>query len=258
MPASTAFSTVELAAPGVLAPGRPTGLFDRGAGAAARQAVEDPPAAAGAEPGGTPFDILLPFRRLALVAARRAGCSALNRRMLAAADAQAGLAPRLLALPALGACAAALGVRIGAAVEHAGGLARRIAGAVGSAAFLQARLAGNAVGGCRRLAAPGAHSFRNARGGLAAGPLAFAGARLHRVAARPAFRPEPGIAGTARAVPFLRTLVADAALRRGRAVAAPGTKTLCNAFRSALAEAFAVALAADRRIPVGHRRPPSV
>ena len=107
---------VELAAPVVLAFGRPAGLFDRGAGAAARQAVEDRPAAAGAEPGGAALVILLPLRRLALVAARRAGRPALDGRVRAAPDAQAGLAPRLLALPALGAGAAALGVRIGAAV----------------------------------------------------------------------------------------------------------------------------------------------
>ena len=171
---------------------------------------------------------------------------------------KAGLAARLLALPALGAGAASLCFDVRAAVEHAGGLAGRIAGPVGLAARRQARLAGSAAGGSRCLAAPGAESLYGAPCRLAAGPLAPGGERSIRIPARLACCPQPGVAGAARPVPLFGTRVADAALRRGRAVAAPGTKTLCNAFRSALAEAFAVALAAHRRVSIGHRRPPSI
>ena len=217
------------------------GEAERNVGLAVERAVLAARRPAGrAQAASAAFGILLAFRRLAPVAARPAGRPALDGRMLAAADAQGGLAPRLLALPALGAGATALGVRIGAAVEHTGGLAGSIAGAVGLAARRQARLARSAVGGGRRLAAPGAETLCNALCRLAAGPLAFGGARLGGIAARLAFHPEPGVAGAARLVVLCGTRVADAALRRGRAVAASGTKTLCNAFRGAPVEAFAV------------------
>ena len=231
---------VELAAPGVLAFGRPAGLVDRGAGAAARQAVEDRPAAAGAETGGAAFDVLLPFRRLALVAARCAGRPALDGWSVPAPDAEARFAPLFLAPLALGAAAPPFGFRVRAAVELAGGLARRIAGPLGFTALLQARLAGSTVRCRLSLAASGANTLCNAPRLLAAGPLAFGGTGLVRVAARFAFRPQPGVAGAARPVPLVGTRGADAALRRGRPVSASGTKTLRNAGSRAPAEAFAV------------------
>ena len=192
------------------------------------------------------------------VAARRTGHSLVDGRILAAPYAQAGLAPRLLAFPSLGTGAAALGVVIGSAVEQAGGLARRITGAVGGVALLQTRLAGGAAGNGRRLAAPGAEALCDALRRLAAGALALEGARLIRIPARLSFRPEPGVAGAVRLVPFLGTGFAHAALRRGSPVAAPGTQPLGNAFGSALAKTFPVALAADLGISIGRRHPPSV
>ena len=107
---------VELPGARVLALRAFAGLLDDGAGATARQAVEDRSPAPGAEPVGAPFVVLLALRRLALVAARRAGRPALDRRLLAAADAEPRLAPDLLAALALEAAAPSLRFRVGAAV----------------------------------------------------------------------------------------------------------------------------------------------
>ena len=117
--------------------------------------------------------VLLALRRLAPVEARRAGRPALDRGLLAAADAESRHAPGLLAALALEASALSLRFRVGAAVLQPGRFAGGITRAIAGAALLQARLARRAALHGRRLAAFGAQARGAARFGLAVGTVAF-------------------------------------------------------------------------------------
>ena len=216
----------------------------------------DRPAAPRAAAGGFALGIQLPLRRLVLFAAWRARGSPLDGRELAAANAEAGLAPLFLAPLALGPAAAPFRFDVRPSVLQPGSLAGLVARPVRRPALLETRLAGRAAGRRRELATPGANALGVTRGPLLARPLALVVAGADRIATRFSRRAQPRVAGLAGRVAFRRATGAEAPAGLGWNLAAARAQAGGPARGSAFAEPFAVGRAANRGISVCHRCSP--
>ena len=175
---------------------------------------------------------------------------------LAAAGAQAGLEPGLVAPECHDPGIAAAGLDIGAAIELARGPGDGIAVAFGRAPFPDAAVAQPALGRRRGRAAFRAQSGCDALGGLPPAARPLAGARRLRIPAQCTGFPERRIAGAGGLVPPDGAGFADAALRRRRPLAAARAESQGDALGAAPAEALAVAGAAPRGFLVRHGRSP--